>query len=89
MAYDRGNEFLKLFFFAELAEGEIAQDVMTLVEIPISIAISNVDFAPFAVFSLQEDVTTVSKELGHAKEGVTLENLFVEEMDACSMSDIV
>jgi len=55
----------------------------------LSIAISNVDFAPFAVFSLQEDVTTVSKELGHAKEGVTLENLFVEEMDACSMSDIV
>ena len=74
---------------AELAEGEIAQDVMTLVEIPISIAISNVVFAPFAVFSLQEDVTTVSKELGHAKEGVTLENLFVEEMGVFSMSDIV
>ena len=47
------------------------------------------DFAPFAVFSLQKDVTTVSKELGHAKEGVTLENLFVEEMGVFSMSDIV
>ena len=58
-------------------------------EIPISIVINNVNFAHSARFSLQKDVTTVNKVLGHAKEGVTLENLFVEEMGVFSMSDIV
>ena len=76
-------------FFSELVEEEIAQNVRTLVEIPISIVINNVNFAHSARFSLRKDVTTANKELGHAKEGVTLENLFVKAKAVFNMSDIV
>ena len=58
-------------------------------EIPITIVINNVNFAHSARFSLQKDVPTVSKELGHAKEDVTLENLFVKAKAVFSMSYIL
>ena len=59
-------------------------------EIPISIVINNVNFAHSVRFSLlRKDVTTVSKELGHAKENVTLENLYVKAKAVFNMSDNV
>merc|ERR1712168_524131 len=73
----------------QTSRGRDCSNVRTLVEIPISIVISNVNFAHSARFSLQKDVTTANKELGHAKEGVTLENLFVKAKAVFNMSDIV